>query len=107
METSLRGILPEAIRMRRDKGGAFDPGIMSRIVAGRAALSAWASTDRDRPCWRYIDRSRYLAALAEVSSAPRAQWRQDTFNIVLMGGLIARFIDWHHDWHHDTAREVQ
>ncbi|MES2354007.1 MAG: asparagine synthase-related protein [Pseudomonadota bacterium] len=95
MRRAMQGILPEAIRVRRDKGGAFDPAIMSRIVHCRDALTEWVTVDSNRACWKYIDRDRYLTALANVRPASRAQWRQDTFQVVILGGLMARFIDWH------------
>jgi asparagine synthase (glutamine-hydrolysing) len=95
MRRAMQGILPEVIRLRRDKGGAFDPGIMSRIVRCRDALNEWTTLGSDRACWKYIDRDRYLAVLANVRPASRAQWRPETFQVVIMGGLIARFIDWH------------
>lgn len=95
MRRAMQGILPEVIRQRRDKGGAFDPAIMSRIFHCRDALTEWASTGSDRAAWKYVDRDRYLAALANVRPAARAQWQQAAFQVVILGGSVARFIDWH------------
>ena len=72
MRRAMPGILPETIRLRRDKGPAFDPVIMSRIVAARPQWQAWAAATADRPWWTYVDRSRFLEALAAVTPAPRS-----------------------------------
>jgi asparagine synthase (glutamine-hydrolysing) len=95
MRRAMAGILPESIRLRREKGGAFDPAITSRFVAARAGLVRWAEETRDRRCWRYVDRERFLKTLQAVQAAPRGEWRQEFFRIVLSGGIIARFIEWH------------
>ncbi len=95
MRRAMANILPERIRLRRDKGGAFDPAITSRFVASRAGLIRWAEETCDRRCWRYVDRMRFLKALQAVEATPRAQWRQEFFRIVLSGGIIARFLEWH------------
>ncbi|MBI4866024.1 MAG: hypothetical protein HY816_03645 [Candidatus Wallbacteria bacterium] len=95
MRRAMRGILPELIRTRRDKGGAFDPALMSRIVARRQALTDWAC-DRDRQAgWRVVDRDRFLEVLSSVERAPRCRWRPEVFEVVVLGGLMARFLEWH------------
>ena len=94
MRRAMAGILPESIRLRRDKGGAFDPAITSRFVAARTDLVRWAEEAPDRRCWTYVDRSRFLEAVRAVEAAPREHWRQDFFRIVVYGGIIARFIEW-------------
>jgi asparagine synthase (glutamine-hydrolysing) len=88
------GLLPEANRLRADKGPAFDPALMSHIVANRSELQAWAQ-DSTRPAWQIVDRQTFLAALDQVRPAARGHWRQETFEHVIMGGVIGRFIDWH------------
>ncbi|MGA2262695.1 MAG: asparagine synthase-related protein [Acidobacteriota bacterium] len=95
MRRAMKGILPESIRLRRDKGGAFDPAITSRFVTSRASLAEWAAATGGRSCWKYVDRARFLEALSAVERAPRARWRSELFEIVVLGGCIARFIDWH------------
>jgi asparagine synthase (glutamine-hydrolysing) len=95
MRRAMQGILPEVIRLRRDKGGAFDPAITSRLVTTRALLTEWAAAACDRTCWQYVDRARFLEALSAVERAPRPQWRPETFQIVVMGGCMARFVDWY------------
>lgn len=92
---ALQGILPESIRWRRDKGGAFDPALMSRLVARREALVAWAQATGDHLCWRYVDREQFLKTLALVEPAGRAHWRPDAFRVLMTGGAVAHFIDWH------------
>jgi len=91
---AIAGIVPESVRLRRDKGPAFDPAVMSRIAASRDALQAWAE-DRSRPCWQFLNQERFLAALVQVRPAARQHWRQDAFSAVLAGGSLGRFIDWH------------
>jgi asparagine synthase (glutamine-hydrolysing) len=92
--SAVAGIVPESIRLRPDKGPAFDPAVMSRIAASRDDLQAWAN-DEGRPCWQFLNRERFLAALAQVRPAARQDWRADTFSAVLMGGSLGKFIDWH------------
>lgn len=100
MRRAMKGILPEVIRLRRDKGGAFDPGITSRVVASRDSITAWANATSGQNCWDYVDRARFLEALSAVERAPRARWRPEMFQIVIFGSLIARFLEWHErDWH--------
>ncbi|MBL8481878.1 MAG: hypothetical protein JNJ60_06780 [Rhodocyclaceae bacterium] len=91
---AMQGIIPESIRMRREKGAAFDPAISSRVVAQKDMLADWATADR--PCWRFVDRAAYLAALAQVQRAERSKWQQEMFSIVLRGGAVAHFVDWHY-----------
>jgi len=91
---AIAGIVPESVRLRRDKGPAFDPAVMSRIAASRNGLQAWAD-DATRPCWQFLNRERFLAALAQVRPAARQHWRPDAFSAVLVGGSMGRFIDWH------------
>ena len=91
---AIAGIVPESVRLRRDKGPAFDPAVMSRIAASRDELQAWAD-DTTRPCWQFLDRERFLAALVQVRPAARQHWRPDAFTAVLMGGSMGKFIDWH------------
>jgi asparagine synthase (glutamine-hydrolysing) len=87
------GLLPEANRLRTDKGPAFDPALMSHIVANRSELQAWAQ-DSTRPAWQILDRQTFLAALDQVKPAARAQWRRETFGHVILGGVMGRFLDW-------------
>lgn len=91
---AMTGILPERIRQREDKGAAFDPALMSRLAAARDTLTAWAR-DESRPCWKIVNRHRFLETLDRVQPSARAQWRADVFPCVLMGGALAAFIDWH------------
>ncbi|MBF0543919.1 MAG: hypothetical protein HQM08_05790 [Candidatus Riflebacteria bacterium] len=95
MRRAMKGILPEIIRLRQDKGGAFDPAITSRFVASRTSLINWAEESKDRSCWKYVDRQRFLESLSAVERAPRSKWGKDFFLNVLPGGIIAHFIDWH------------
>jgi asparagine synthase (glutamine-hydrolysing) len=92
---AMQDILPEMIRLRRDKGGAFDPAIMSRIAYGRDRLPEWTELDDKHLCWKYIDRDKYIEALTAVEPTSREKWKGETFQVVIMGGLIARFIEWH------------
>ncbi len=95
MRRAMTGVLPEKIRLRRDKGGAFDPAITSRFVAARGSLARWVEETRDRRCWRFVDHARFLATLQAVEAAPRGQWHPDFFRIVLTGGITAQFLEWH------------
>lgn len=95
MRRAMRGIVPETIRLRPDKGGAFDPAIMSRIVMARERLTGWANATNEGTCWKYVDRSEFLQELAVVERAPREQWRSQTFQTIVVGGLMARFVEWH------------
>jgi asparagine synthase (glutamine-hydrolysing) len=95
MRRAMAGILPEAIRLRRDKGAPFDPAVTSRIVAGRAQLREWAAATSGRACWQYVDRERFLEELSAVQRSPPWGWRPQTFPVVVMGGRIAKFVEWH------------
>lgn len=94
MRRAMLGILPEAVRLRPDKGAAFDPALAAHCARARPALRAWAETASPR-CWDYVDRARFLAALDAVEPTGRAGWRKDMFSVLLSGGRIARFVDWH------------
>jgi asparagine synthase (glutamine-hydrolysing) len=98
MRRAMSGILPEMVRLRPDKGPAFDPAIMSRIVAARPQLQAWAEATAENRWWTYVDRARFLDALAAVAPAARSQWRREVFTAILKGGNIARFLEWHEAW---------
>ncbi|MBI2566493.1 MAG: hypothetical protein HYV63_05620 [Candidatus Schekmanbacteria bacterium] len=91
---ALRGVLPEAVRQRRDKGGAFDPAIQSRLAATRGQVEQWAHDRAASACWRYVDRRRLLDALAAVRPARREHWSATTFTIVGRGTNVACFVDW-------------
>lgn len=95
MRRAMVGILPELIRTRRDKGGAFDPAITSRFVHHRTSLVEWAERTKEHRCWTYIDRDRFLEVLDSLTAGPRAQWRQDFFRVVIEGGWMAHFIQLH------------
>jgi asparagine synthase (glutamine-hydrolysing) len=91
---AMQGILPESVRLRRDKGPAFDPMIAARIVAAREGLQEWAERTKEASCWQYVDRSRFLHELAAVQPSSRSGWRAGMFQDVLTGGMVARFIEW-------------
>lgn len=91
---SMAGILPEQIRMRPSKGPAFDPALMSHIVANRSSLREWA-LDSTWPAWQVLERQTFLTALEQVRPAAREYWRRDTFEHVILGGVMGKFLDWH------------
>jgi asparagine synthase (glutamine-hydrolysing) len=94
MRRAMVGILPEAVRLRPDKGAAFDPAIAAHCAQARTALREWAET-ASPCCWDYVDRPRFQAALDAVEPTGRTGWRKDMFSALLTGGRIARFVDWH------------
>lgn len=91
---AMQGILPESVRLRQDKGAAFDPMIAARIVAAREQLQAWAERTAQSTCWHYVDRSRFLRELAAVRPSARDGWQPGMFQHVLRAGMMARFIEW-------------
>jgi len=94
MRRATAGILPEVIRLRPDKGPAFDPAIAEHCAAARPALRQWAET-APPICWNYVDRPRFLAALDTIAPTDRAGWLSQMFSVVLTGGRIAKFVEWH------------
>ncbi|WP_173012796.1 asparagine synthase-related protein [Niveispirillum sp. SYP-B3756] len=92
---AMAGILPETIRQRPDKGPAFDPLIAARLAAARSELMAWATATAGHRCWEMVDREDFLAELSKISPTNREGWRQGMFASVLLGGMIAHFIQWH------------
>lgn len=94
MRRAMTGILPEAVRLRQDKGAPFDPALAAHCAHARPALQEWAKAASPR-CWDYVDRPRFHAALDAVEPTGRAGWRKDMFSTLLTGGRIARFVDWH------------
>lgn len=91
---AMQGILPEPVRLRQDKGPAFDPMIAARIVGAREQLQEWAERTQEAPCWHYVDRSQFLRELAAVQRSGRDGWQPGMFRHVLTGGMLARFIEW-------------
>lgn len=94
MRRAMAGILPEAVRLRPDKGPAFDPAIAAHCATARPALHDWAETAPPE-CWDYVDPSRFLAALDTIRPSDREGWQRQMFSVVLTGGRFAKFIDWH------------
>lgn len=94
MRRAMSGILPEAVRLRPDKGPAFAPALAAHCASARPALRAWAEAASPL-CWEYVDRPRFNAALDAVEPTGRSGWRKDMFTVLLTGGRIARFVDWH------------
>jgi asparagine synthase (glutamine-hydrolysing) len=94
MRRAMSGILPEAVRLRPDKGAAFDPALAAHCALARPALREWAEACSPRS-WDYVDRERFLAALDAVEPTGRAGWRKDMFSVLLSGGQMAHFVDWH------------
>lgn len=90
---AMTGILPEAIRLRSNKGPAFDPALMSHIAANRPALKSWAD-DPANPAWQLLNRQTFLSALEQVQPAERSRWRAETFQHVLTVGAMGRFLAW-------------
>ncbi len=94
MRRATAGILPEIIRLRPDKGPAFDPAIAAHSAHARSDLRQWI--DRAPPiCWDYVDKQRFIDSLDAVEPTDRAGWRRDMFTALLTGGRIAKFIEWH------------
>lgn len=94
MRRATAGILPEIIRLRPDKGPAFDPAIAAHSAHARSDLRQWV--DCAPPiCWDYVDKQRFIDALDAVEPTDRAGWRRDMFTALLTGGRIAKFIEWH------------
>ena len=94
MRRATVGILPELVRLRPDKGPAFDPALAAHCTTARPALRRWAEQAAPQ-CWDYVDRARFLAALDTIRPSDRKGWQRDMFAIVLTGGRFAKFIDWH------------
>lgn len=94
MRRATVGILPELVRLRPDKGPAFDPAIAAHCAAARPALQHWAEHAAPE-CWDYVDRTRFLASLDTIRPSDRNGWQREMFSIVLTGGRFAKFIDWH------------
>lgn len=94
MRRATVGILPEAVRLRPDKGPAFDPALAAHCATAGPALRHWAETAPPE-CWDYVDRSRFLAALDTVRPSDRNGWQRQMFSLVLTGGRFAKFIEWH------------
>ncbi len=101
MRRATVGILPEIIRLRPDKGPAFDPALAAHSAHARSDLRQWV--DRAPPiCWEYVDKPSFIDALDAVEPTDRAGWRRDMFSALLTGGRIARFIEWHTRPGHST-----
>lgn len=101
MRRATVGILPEIIRLRPDKGPAFDPAIAAHSANARSDLRQWV--DHAPPmCWDYVDKERFIAALDAVEPTDRTGWRRDMFTALLTGGRIAKFIEWHMQPEHRT-----
>jgi asparagine synthase (glutamine-hydrolysing) len=96
MRRAMAGILPEMVRLRPDKGPAFDPALAAHCAAARPALRRWAETVASPQCWTYVDRKRFLDALDRIVPTDRQGWQRDMFSMVLIGARFAKFIDWHH-----------
>ncbi len=94
MRRATVGILPELVRLRPDKGPAFDPALAAHCATARPALQHWAKQAAPE-CWNYVDRTRFLAALDTMRPSDRNGWQRQMFSIVLTGGRFAKFIDWH------------
>lgn len=94
MRRATVGILPELVRLRPDKGPAFDPALAAHCATARPALQHWAEQAAPE-CWDYVDRARFLAALDTIRPSDRGGWQREMFSIVLTGGRFAKFIDWH------------
>lgn len=94
MRRAMTGILPEAVRLRPDKGPPFDPALATRCARMKPVLRQWMET-APPICWDYVDKMRFAAALEAVEPAGRAGWRRDMFSVLLLGGRVAKFIDWH------------
>lgn len=94
MRRATVGILPELVRLRPDKGPAFDPALAAHCAAARPALLQWAEHAAPE-CWEYVDRTRFLAALDRIRPSDRNGWQREMFSMVLTGGRFAKFIDWH------------
>jgi len=88
------GILPETVRLRPDKGPAFDPALAAHCATVQPALRRWAEHAAPQ-CWDYVDRTSFLAALDTMKPSDRDGWPREMFSIVLTGGRFAKFIDWH------------
>lgn len=95
MRRATIGILPEVVRLRPDKGPAFDPALAAHCVAARPALRHWAENEAAPLCWEYVDRARFLDALDRIEPSDRDGWQREMFSMVLTGGRFAKFIDWH------------
>lgn len=94
MRRATVGILPEIVRLRPDKGPAFDPAIAAHSAHARPDLRQWIDSASPR-CWDYVDKQSFIDALDAVEPTDRAGWRRDMFSVLLTGGRIARFIEWH------------
>lgn len=94
MRRATLGIVPEVVRLRPDKGPAFDPALAAHCATAGPALQRWAK-QAPPECWDYIDRARFLAALDTIRPSDRKGWKHQMFAIVLTGGRLAKFIDWH------------
>lgn len=94
MRRATVGILPELVRLRPDKGPAFDPALAAHCATARPALQHWVEHAAPE-CWDYVDRTRFLAALETIRPSDRNGWQREMFSIVLTGGRFAKFIDWH------------
>lgn len=95
MRRATLGIIPEVVRLRPDKGPAFDPALAAHCVAARPALQYWAEKEAAPLCWDYVDRARFLEALDRIVPSDRDGWQREMFSVVLTGGRFAKFIDWH------------
>jgi asparagine synthase (glutamine-hydrolysing) len=94
MRRATVGILPEMVRLRPDKGPAFDPALAAHSAHARPGLRRWIDAAPPR-CWDYVDKQRLLDALEVVEPVGKAGWRGDMFSALLTGGRMARFIEWH------------
>jgi len=92
---AMKGVLPESIRLRQDKGPAFDPLLAARVAAARQDLQSWSERTKDLTCWQHVDHAGFVRELAAVKPAAREGWRPGMFRHVLQAGLLARFIEWH------------
>lgn len=95
MRRAMVGILPEAVRVRPDKGPAFDPALAAHCATAKPAVRHWVEHIASPQCWDYVDRRRLLPAFDSLVPSDRAGWQRQMFSIVLTGGRFAKFIDWH------------
>jgi asparagine synthase (glutamine-hydrolysing) len=91
---AMKGIVPESVRLRQDKGPAFDPLLAARVAAAREDLQDWAARTTSAPWWNSVDRARFLRELAAIRPAARNGWRPGMFQDVLTAGRLARFVEW-------------
>ena len=101
---AMKGIVPEPILARDDKGPAFDPPLAARILAAREELEAWANLPCTAAHWSDQDRTSFLDELSAVKRSGRDGWRVGMFQDILVAGVLTRFAAWHADRARDGAR---